>query len=85
MSTLSPITPIQANHRFIQKCIRISCDGAEERQEEIEHINDIFLRFGGSWEKIFKGDPEHIYSLKKIIKIAFKNGRISKKPDWGVK
>ena len=83
MSTQSPITPIKASHRFIQKCVTIVLGGkVEERSEEFDLINRIFLKLGGSWEKIFKGDPDSIVLLKKIIKVLHKKGKLTKKVEW---
>ena len=83
MSTQSPITPIKASHRFIQKCVKIVLGGkAEERPEEFDLINSMFLKLNGSWEKIFKGDPASIALLKKIIKVLYKKDKITKKVEW---
>lgn len=83
MATQSPITPIKANHRFIQRCVQTVCGGkVEEKPDEFDMINSYFLKLGGSWEKIFKGDPSHIVLLKKIIKIMYKNNKLTLKADW---
>lgn len=83
MSTQSPITPIKASHRFIQKCVKIVLGGkAEEIPQEFDLINAMFLKLNGSWEKIFKGDPDSIVLLKKIIKVLYKKGKITKKVEW---
>jgi hypothetical protein len=83
MSTQSPITPIRASHRFIQKCVKIICgDKVLEIPSEFDMINRIFLRMGGSWEKIYKGDPNSIVLLKKIIKVLYKANKLSKKEEW---
>lgn len=83
MSTQSPITPIKASHRFIQKCVKIVLGGkVEEIPSEFDLINSMFLRLNGSWEKIFKGDPDSIVLLKKIIKVLYKKDMLTKKEDW---
>ena len=83
MSTQSPITPIKASHRFIEKCVKIVLgDKVSTRPNEFDLINSLFLKMGGSWEKIFKGDPDSIVLLKKIIKVLHKNDKLTKKVEW---
>lgn len=83
MATQSPITPVRASHRFIQKCVQIVCGGkVEEVPSEFDQINFYFLKLGGSWEKIFKGDPDQVVLLKKIIKVMYKKNRLTLKADW---
>ncbi len=83
MSTQSPITPIKASDRFIQKCVKIVLgDKVEARPEEFDLINTLFLKMGGSWEKIFRGDPDSIVILKKIIKFLYKKDKLTKKVEW---
>ena len=83
MSTQSPITPIRASHRFIQRCVKIVCgDKVQEIPSEFDLIIKMFLKLGGSWESVFKGNPQHIVLLKKIIKVLYKKNKLTKKEEW---
>lgn len=83
MSIQSPITPVKASHRFIQKCVKIVTGGkVQENADEFDMINRAFLKLGGSWEQIYMGDPNSIVLLKKIIKVMYKANRLSKKEEW---
>lgn len=83
MSVQSPITPVRASHRFIEKCVKIVLgDKVIPIPEEFDLINTLFLKLGGSWEKIFKGDPDSIVLLKKIIKVLYKKDKLTKKVEW---
>lgn len=82
MGTMSPIEPSRADHRFIKKVMESSFEEAEHVPKEFNLIIAVFKKAGGSWERIFRGSVDDIVLLKKIIKIALKKGRITKKPKW---
>lgn len=83
MATMDPKVPIKADHRFIQKVISITLRGkVEYRPSEFDRISRVFYRMGGSWERLFNGSPEDISRLKKIIKLAYKGGFLTKKEPW---
>ena len=83
MSVQSPISPIKASHRFIERCVKIVCgDKVQHIPAEFDLINSMYLKLGGSWEKIFKGDPDSVVLLKKIIKVLYKKNKLTKKMEW---
>lgn len=82
-SKLDPLKPSRADYRFLKKLLSSSYGG------KIEHTPDsyallcrVFLRAGGSWERIFLGSSKDMGLLKSIIKIAHQKGYIPKAPDW---
>tara|TARA_Y100000389_G_C17302476_1_gene433673 strand:- start:117 stop:377 length:261 start_codon:yes stop_codon:yes gene_type:complete len=79
----TPKSPLHAHHRLIRKILdSVSSKKAEHRRDEYDLINLVFKKSGGSWENIFLGDTRQIDLLKKVIKIAFKKGYITKKDSW---
>jgi hypothetical protein len=76
--SLSPTSPVRADHRFIQKLIDIGgSKGAVYLPREFTALSEAFIRYGGSWERIFKGSPEDVSQLKGLLKYAIKNGHIT--------
>lgn len=76
--------PLRADHRFIQKVIKLSLAGKVLfRPEEFDRLARVFSKMGGSWVRIFSGSPEDISKLKKLIKAAYKHGYLTKAGDWG--
>lgn len=83
MPTLSPITPVRADHRFIMKVINMVLSGKVHPQpSEFDRISSVFLQVGGSWERLFKGSPADTHLLKRIIKLASKKGFLTRKESW---
>lgn len=82
---LSPKSPVQADHRFIRTMVDSICDDKIIHDpKEYNNISSTFSKLGGSWESVFKGSIDGILLLKKVIKFAFKNGYLTKKPSWTV-
>jgi len=83
MGTMDPRTPIRADHRFIYKYVSSLLGGKIELvPDEFSSISDVFLKAGGSWEKIFHGSMADIVLLKKVIKTAYDEGYLTKKHKW---
>jgi len=77
--------PVRFDHRFIHKNLESLFGGdVEHRLSEYNKVNSVFLRLGGSWERIAHGSPSDIHVLKKVLKFAVKNGHITKKQKAGV-
>jgi hypothetical protein len=52
--------------------------------EEFDVIGEVFAKAGGSWVRIFQGgSPADVALLKKIIRQAYKQDRLTKKYTWG--
>lgn len=82
MGTMSPISPSRADYRFLQKLMESSFEGAEQIPAEFDLVLRVFKKTGGSWERIFKGSDQDITLLKRIIKVALKQKKITKKYEW---
>lgn len=79
-----PKTPLRADHRFIQHYINVVLGGkVEDVPEEFDLVSRIFLKAGGSWKRIFSGSPKDVELLKRVLKVAYKVGRLTKKKHWG--
>lgn len=70
MAKLDADYPYRAYHRHIQYILKQYGKGSGIIHEpaKYEKINEVFKRMGGSWEGVFKGKPEDITLLKKVIK-----------------
>jgi len=76
-------TPLRADHRFIKKVTAIVLGGkVESRSSEFTMLSEAFRQLGGSWERVFKGSPQDIHLLKRIIKRAYKRDLLTKKEPW---
>ena len=83
MPSLKPQSPIQADHRFLMKFIDVCVgDKVEVRPSELNRLSRVFCRMGGSWERLFRGSPQDVALVKRIIKQAAKHGFLSKKEKW---
>lgn len=83
MPKLSPSWPVQADHRFILKMINLSLDGkVVSVPSEFDRVSRVFSRVGGSWERLYNGSPKDINLLKQVLKVAFKNGYLTKEGKW---
>jgi hypothetical protein len=80
----SPLTPLAAHHRLLKSMVSSGHggDGLEPRPEDLDLVGRIFVRAGGSWERVFRGSSDDMVLLKKALKIAVKKGAITKKPQW---
>jgi len=83
MSSMSPATPVRADHRFIHRVIETHLPGkVQARSTEYKGIAEAFLRLGGSWTRVFLGSPEDVIKLKRIIKVAYKQGYLTRQESW---
>lgn len=49
---------------------------------ECDRVARVFLRAGGSWESVFRGSAFDIKLLKRIVRIAYKKGYLTKVEPW---
>lgn len=80
---LSPYTPVRSDHRMIRKVIG-TMYGTKmvTKPSEYDQVSRVFVKAGGSWEKLFRGSPDDLQLLHKVIKIAVKKGYLTKKEPW---
>ena len=83
MSSPTPDSPLQADHRFLMKLLDVTVGNkVEVRPSELNRISRVFSSMGGSWERVFKGSPHDVALAKRIIKAAAKHGFLTKKEKW---
>ena len=84
MAKVTPKWPTRADHRFILRMVKLNLEGkVVPRPAEFNRVARVFSKAGGSWERLFLGSPEDIELLKRVLKIAFKNGYLTKTETWG--
>lgn len=78
MKPVNPSTPIRADHRMIRDILEKQPGNVQHIESEYNTLCKVFAKAGGSWEKVFYGDPKSIVLLKKICKIAVSKGFVTK-------
>lgn len=79
-----PKTPVRADHRYIMRLCASTLGGKVEHvPSEFDRLGRVFRRVGGSWVRLFRGSPEDVVLLKRVLRVAFKRGFLTKKQDWG--
>jgi hypothetical protein len=79
---INPVEPVRADYRKMLLLLREHKDKFDPTPEELEKLSRVFVRFGGSWEALSKGDPSQVVKLRKVLNVACDQGYISKKKDW---
>jgi hypothetical protein len=83
MAVPDPRVPVRADHRFIKKVISTTLKGkVVEIPSEFSRISRVFSKAGGSWERLHKGSVRDILLLKKVVKVAFDKGHLTKQENW---
>jgi len=83
MPALTPQWPTRADHRFMLKLTSMVLSGKIlPRPSEFDRVGRVFSKAGGSWKRIFHGSVEDIELLKTVLKVAFKQGYLTKKEKW---
>jgi len=83
MPNPTPQWPTRADHRFLLKLTSLVLSGkVVPRPSEFDRVSRVFSQVGGSWERIYNGSADDINLLKKILKVAFKHGYLTKKEKW---
>lgn len=78
---IMPADPSQADHRMIQYVLKnfFADKACRSIPKEYNRISKVFRKAGGSWERLFKGSVNDVNLLKVIVKVAIKNGVITKR------
>jgi len=83
MASLTPQSPVRADHRFILKMAAMILNGkVVPMPSEFNRVSRVFSKAGGSWKRVFNGSVEDINLLKTVLKVAFKNGYLTKTEPW---
>lgn len=81
----TPKTPIRSDHRILLRLVSMVTSGVSPLPSELDLISRVFYRAGGSWEEVVLGAPKDLDLLKRILKVAYKKGFLTKKPQWGAR
>lgn len=80
---LDPLSPSRADHRFLRKLASILFGGkTDPSPEDLDLVCRVFRLAGGSWEHLFLGSTRELTLLKKILKVAYRKGHLTKAPEW---
>ena len=83
MPSLTPQSPVRSDHRFIIKMAAMVLGGKiVPMPSEFDRVLRVFSKAGGSWKRVFNGSVEDINLLKTVLKVAFKNGYLTKTEPW---
>jgi len=78
-----PLKPSRADYRIIRKILESTYSGKVSHiPEEYDRVIAVFSRAGGSWERLFGGSIDDIRLLKMTLRVAFKNGHLTRSPEW---
>jgi len=82
--SVNPKAPLRADHRFLKKVLAISLGGKVEHvPAELDRISQVFQKAGGRWSRLFQGSPRDFHLLRKVVKVAYDKGYLTKKYKWG--
>ncbi len=54
----------------------------DPRPEELDRAAKVFVKAGGSWERLYNGSVDDMALLKQVLRIAAQDGYITPKADW---
>jgi len=50
--------------------------------EELDRVSSVFIRAGGSWERLFNGSVDDVDLAKLVMRVAANKGHLTPKPNW---
>jgi hypothetical protein len=72
--------PIKASHRLMRYISSVFLKGDfDPKPEEFDLVSRVFVKAGGSWEKLYKGSADELVLLKRAMRVAAKDGHLSRK------
>ena len=79
MPSVTPKWPTRSDHRFLLKMLKLTLGGKViPIPDEFDRLSRVFSKLGGSWERLLSGSPEDVDLLRKVMKVAFKQGYLTK-------
>jgi hypothetical protein len=82
-SSLSPVKPYRADHRFMKRLLGVIHGGKfDRRPEEFDVVGSVFEQAGGSWKRLFGGSTKDIDLLKRCLQMAAKKKLLTRSPNW---
>jgi hypothetical protein len=82
---MSDSVAIRADHRLLKDIIdtMMSSAGVSPTPADLDLVAGVFKQAGGSWERVFRGSVKDVNLLKKALRTAIDEGRLTKTPRWG--
>jgi len=72
-------SPIRADHRVIRRLLTATYGGdVTPKGDEYLKVASVFAKAGGSWEKLFLGSAKDLGLLKRVLRVAYKTGHLTK-------
>ena len=84
MSSTNPKSPVRFDHRLIKKVLS-TMDKVKvvAIPSEFSRVSRVFCKAGGSWERLQQGSQEEVELLRRVIKVAYDKGYLTRKEKWG--
>lgn len=76
---MNPHSPAPSSHRTIKKIVDSFYGGIPYRESQYVRIVEVFGKMGGSWVDLEQGSLDDLRLLKRIIKVAVKEGILNAK------
>lgn len=83
--SMSASSPVKASHRFLMTVATSLLGGDKSYSptpEELDRVSAVFVRAGGSWERLFSGSVDDVDLAKRVMRVAAKKGHLTPKPTW---
>jgi len=83
--SMSASSPVKASHRFLMTVATSLLGGDKSYSptpEELDRVSSVFVRAGGSWERLFSGSVDDVDLAKRVMRVAAKKGHLTPKPTW---
>lgn len=83
--SMSATSPVKASHRFLLTVATSLIGGPKSYSptpEELDRVSVVFLKAGGSWERLFTGAVDDVNLAKRVMRVAAKKGHLTEKPNW---
>ena len=81
---MTPKTPLRADYRLLRTIGKTTVDSFDPTPDDLDLVGKVFVEKGGSWARLFWGAPNDMGLVKAVMKDLFKEGKLTKKPDWNV-
>ena len=78
----TPVSPASAYHRLVLTVLKMDHKGLDPQPSELNLVGRVFVRAGGSWERLFKGSSKDLLTLRKVLAVAVKRKLITPAAKW---
>jgi hypothetical protein len=81
----SPKSPIRADYRLLRNIGKLTLGSFDPTPDDLDLIGKVFVESGGSWVRLFRGSPDAMETLKRIMKELHEKGELTRKSNWDAK